>query len=144
MDYQINLITRSQIPPHIYLCGEDDNPDFKYIHQFEFNNGLVYIIGSNHQIKYVNEIIENLEFDFRVANEYNNDAGELQEYYKDEFDIFYKYSTCLKIWNYYNINKQLIKEVIDYYNNLHSDTDSLSDYESNEDEGIYSDELVEF
>ncbi len=143
MDYQINLITRSQIPPHIYLCGEDDDPDFKYIHQFEFNNGLVYIIGSNSLIKSVDEIIENLEFDFRTANEYNNDAGELQEYYKDEFDIYYKYSVCLKIWSYYNINKQLIQEVIDYYTN--SDNDSLSDYEySNEDEGIYSDELVEF
>ncbi len=143
MDYQINLITRSQIPPHIYLCGEDDDPDFKYIHQFEFNNGLVYIIGSNSLIKSVDEIIENLEFDFRTANEYNNDAGELQEYYKNEFDIYYKYSVCLKIWSYYNINKQLIQEVIDYYTN--SDNDSLSDYEySNEDEGIYSDELVEF
>jgi hypothetical protein len=146
MDYQINLITRSEVPPHIFLCGENDKPDFRYIHKFEFNNGLVYIIGSYYRIYSVDDIIENIESDFRTANEYNNNAEELQEYYKDEFDMHYKYSICLKIWNYYNNNKQLIKEVIDYYSNLQLDSeqDTNSDNESYDEGFESSDELVSF
>ncbi len=151
MDYQINLITRSQIPSNMFLCGEDED-EWKFIHKFEFNNGLIYIIGSSYRIYSVDEIIENLEFDFRTANEYNNNAEELQEYYKDEFDMYYKYSICQKIWNYYNNNKQLIQEVIDYYKSESeaepesgNDIELISEYDSNDDEGFESnDELVEF
>ena len=143
MDYQIQLITRSQIPSDIFLCGENDKTDFKFIHLFEFSNSFKIVYGSNNKIYSADEIIEDIENDFRITTEYNNSPEELQEYYKDEFDIYYKYSICLKIWNYYNNNKQLIQEVIDYYK-----SDSLSEYENDteeEDEGIVSDDdLVVF
>jgi hypothetical protein len=141
MDYQIQLITRSQIPADIFLCGENDKSDFKFIHLFEFSNGFKIVYGSNNKIYSAEEIIEDIENDFKITTEYNNSPEELQEYYKDEFDIYYKYSICLKIWNYYNTNKQLIQEVIDYYK-----SHSLSEYENDteeEDEGIETgDELV--
>lgn len=69
-----------------------------------------------------------------------NDPDELQLYYKDEFDILYKYSICQKIWNYYNNNKELIKQVIDYYKVEDSDDEESdkevleTDYSSDNDE----------
>ena len=79
------------------------------------NSYFKLVIGSNNKINTIEEIIETLETDYNITTEYNKDPDELQEYYKDEFDIFYKYRTCEKIWNYYNNNKQLIKDIIDYY-----------------------------
>ncbi len=144
MDYSIQIIQRDQVPSNIYLCGEEDSDkDFKYIHLFEFNNGFKFVIGSNNRIYSINEIIENIEFDFRITTEYNNSPDELQEYYRDEFDIFYKYKICKKIWNHYNNNKQLIQEIIDYYKEEYDNNDSL--YEQEIDEGIESDnELAVF
>ena len=137
MDYEISIITRNQIPSEIFLCGEDDKDDFKYIHLFEFNNGFNFVIGSNNRIYDVEEIIETLETDFNVTTEYNKDPDELQEYYKDEFDIFYKYRTCEKIWNYYNNNKQLIKDIIDYYKYEEvEETDTNEEIINHDDEGI--------
>jgi hypothetical protein len=142
MNYEINIITRKQVPSDIYLCGENDKQDFRYIHLFEFENGLKYVIGSYNYINTVEEIIENLEFDFRTANEYNNNPDELQEYYKNEFDIYYKYSICNKIWNYYNNNKQLIKEVIEYYKTDDENTDD-TEYEFETDEEIEDEGIID-
>ena len=140
MDYQIQLITRDQIPSNIYLCGENDEPDFRYIHLFEFNNGFKIVYGSYNRIYHVKDIIEDIELEFRITTEYNNSPADLQEYYQDEFDMNYKYKNCEKIWNHYNNNKQLIQDIIDYYNNLQLESEyeaeSISEYESNEDEGI--------
>jgi hypothetical protein len=132
MDYTIKIITRCQVPSDIYLCGENDNTDFRYIHLFEFNNGFKIVYGSYNCIYNVTDIIEDIENDFRITTEYNKDPGELQEYYKDEFDIHYKYKICEKIWNHYNNNKQLIQDIIDYYKDS-EDEDSIID------EGIDSD-----
>jgi hypothetical protein len=136
MDYEISIINRNQIPSDIYLCGENNEKDFKYIHFFEFTNGLKYVIGSNNRIYTAEEIIENLEFDFNITTEYNKDPDELQEHYNDEFDIFYKYQICEKIWNYYNNNKELIKQIIDYYKV--EEDEEIIETNYNYDEGIYT------
>ncbi len=115
MNYQIKIIDRSQVPSDIYLCGENNTKDFRHIHLFEFNNGFKYVIGSYNRINYIEEIIEYIEFDFRVVTEYNNSPDELQQYYKNEFDLFYTYKICEKIWNHYYNNKLLIQEIINYY-----------------------------
>ena len=115
MDYQIKLITRSQVPSDIYLCGENDENDFRYIHLFEFNNGFKIVYGSHSRIYHVKDIIEDIELEFRITTEYNNSPADLQEYYEDEYDMHYKYKICEKIWNHYNNNKELIKNIIDYY-----------------------------
>ena len=135
MDYEISIINRNQIPSDIFLCGENDETDFKYIHLFEFTNGLKYVIGSNNRIYTAEEIIEHVEFDFNITTEYNKDPDELQEYYNNEFDIYYKYRTCEKIWNYYNNNKELIKQIIDYYK-VEEDEEEIIETDYNDDEGI--------
>ena len=140
MDYEISIITRNQIPSEIFLYDEydkDDKDDFKYIHLFEFNNGINFGIGSNYRIYDVEEIIETLETDYNITTEYNKDPDELQEYYKDEFDIFYKYRTCEKIWNYYYNNKQLIKDIINYYKYEEvEESDINEEIINHDDEGI--------
>ena len=79
MNYTINIITREQIPSNIYLCDGFKN-DWEMIHSFEFENGLQYIIGSNHPISSVELIIEDMSHDLEcVLN--TNDASELQDYY---------------------------------------------------------------
>ena len=135
MDYEISIINRNQIPSDIFLCGENDKEDFKYIHLFEFTNGLKYVIGSNNRIYTAEEIIEHVEFDFNITTEYTKDPDELQEYYNNEFDIYYKYRTCEKIWNYYNNNKELIKQIIDYYK-VEEDEEEIIETDYNDDEGI--------
>ena len=59
----------------------------------------------------------------------------MQEYYNNEFDIYYKYRTCEKIWNYYNNNKELIKQIIDYYK-VEEDEEEIIETDYNDDEGI--------
>ncbi len=111
MDYNINIITRSQIPSNIYLCDIHDNKDWEMIHSFEFKNGLQYIIGSNYPISSPELIIEEMSHELEcILN--TNDASELQNYYYYTFDNFIKYKDCCKIWNYYQDNQYLIKEVI--------------------------------
>ena len=137
MDYEISIITRNQVPSEFFLCGEDDKEDFKYIHLFEFNNGFNYVIGSYNKINTIEEVIEILENDFNITTEYNKDPDELQEYYKNEFDIYCKYRVCEKIWNYYNINKELIKDIIDYYKVDNIDASYTNEETMNhDDEGI--------
>ncbi len=130
MDYELDIITRKQIPSNIFLCGENDEKDFDYIHKYQFNNGLTYIIGSNNYIESPKDFIENMEFEMKTVLEENNNPDELQQYYKDNFDIFYYYRDCEKIWNYYKNNEHLIKQIIEFYkdtdnedNNIETDTD---------------------
>lgn len=128
MDYKISIITRDQVPTDFFLCGDDGiRAEFKYIYLFEFSNGLKYVIGSYNQIT-IDEAIEDMEQDYNIAVEYTNNPDELQEYYMDELGIDYIMPICRKIWNYHNNNKELIKQVIDYYkpeelDNIHSADD---------------------
>jgi hypothetical protein len=111
MDYKLNIITRSQLPSNIYLCDFNDNADWEMIHSFEFENGLQYIIGSNHPISYADLIIEDINHELEcVLNKKN--VVDLQNYYYNTFNNFIKYDDCCKIWNYYQNNKLLIKQVI--------------------------------
>jgi hypothetical protein len=135
MDYIISIINRNQIPSDMYLCGENDEKDFEYIHLFEFTNGLKYVIGSNNRFYTAEEIIGFVEIDFQIANEYNNNPAELQEYYYNEFITFYKYQICEKIWNYYNNNKELIKQMIDYYKDEEEEEEEIIEVDCS-DEGI--------
>jgi hypothetical protein len=141
MDYDLNIITRDMIPSDIFLCERSNKKDWEMIHFYEFENGLKYVIGSNFPIRSAEELIENIECDMRIILDCCNNPAELQEYYKDEFDMFYKYKDCEKIWNYYNKNKTLLKELIDSYK-TESEVDSESELESVSDsESDFFDEL---
>ncbi len=122
MNYDLNIITRSQIPSHIYLCDNTYNNDWAMIHRFDFENGLMYIIGSHNPINSPTDIIENMEYDIRTVLNCTN-PDELQEYYEDEFGMHYKYKDCVKIWNYYHDNQHLINQVINSYNNTNQEVD---------------------
>ncbi len=141
MDYELEIISRNQIPSDIFLCGENDEKDFEFIHQYKCSNGLTVIIGSNFLINSPSEIVENIELDLETLNTINS-PEELQEYYKDNYDIFYHYRDCVKIFKYYKNNEQLIKQVIDYYkendNINNSYQDEESENESDTDEEGYS------
>jgi hypothetical protein len=114
MDYNINIITRSQIPNNIYLYY-DFNKDWDMIHLFEFENGLQYIIGTNDPILSAELIIEDMMHELELVLN-NNDAANLQSYYYHTFDNFINYKDCCKIWNYYYNNRNLITEVINSFN----------------------------
>jgi hypothetical protein len=126
MDYELDIIARKQIPYDIFLCGENEKDDFECIHKYQFNNGLTYIIGSYNYIESPKDFIENMEYEMQTVLE-NNSPDELQQYYKDNFNIFYYYKNCEKIWNYYKKNEQLIKQVIEYYNENNDVVDILTD-----------------
>jgi hypothetical protein len=114
MDYDINIITRKHIPSNIYLCSGFDK-DWEMIHSFEFENGLQFIIGSNHPISSPELILEDMKQELEcVLN--NETVGDLQDYYYNNFENFINYNDCYKIWNYYNNNKHLIMQVINAFN----------------------------
>jgi hypothetical protein len=129
MDHTINIITRSQIPNNIYLCT-DFNKDWDMIHSFEFQNGLQFIIGSNHSITSAELIIEDMDNELELVLN-NNTPADLQSYYYHNIDTFINYNDCIKIWNYYINNQHLIKEVIDSFSTAEYKTDSETDDSSN-------------
>ncbi len=137
MEYELEIILRNQIPSDSFLCGENDEKDFEFIHQYKFSNGLTVIIGSNFLINSPSEIVENIELDLETINTINS-PEELQEYYKDNYDIFYHYRDCVKIFKYYKNNELLIKQIIDYYkendniNNSYQDEESENELDTDE------------
>ncbi len=140
MEYELNIITRGQIPDDIYLCDNTKDNDWCMIHLVEFNNGLKCVQGSYYpqQAKSIIQSIKD-EMDYIINI---SSPDELQEYFYDNFDNFTNYKNCVKIWNYYHKNKYLIEEVYEsFYNDLISEIDSdlISDSElsSELDEGIH-------
>ncbi len=114
MDYNLNIISRNQIPTDLYLCERSKDKEWELIHLFEFENGLKCILGANfpQQVDDIIECIKNeMEYIINIGS-----PDELQEYYYDEFESFYKYKDCVKIWNYYHSNQNLIRDVINSYN----------------------------
>ncbi len=134
MEYDLNIITRDMIPSDLYLCERDTKKDWEMIHFYEFENGLKYVIGSNFPIHSVEELIESMEHELNTIIECD-DPGELQELYRNDYDMFYKYKDCEKIWNYYHKNHNLLRQVIESYNDesdlsdvsLESNTDNQTD-----------------
>ena len=107
----IFLIDREYLPSDYYLCKPDNKPDWEHIHQFIFENGLEYYIGSNYLIRDINDVIEDLESDYKTVKETKN-PSELQSYYMENYEIFTKYENCQKIWKYYTENSILIEEIL--------------------------------
>ena len=60
MDYNLNIISRNQIPSDIYLCERSKNKEWELIHLFEFENGLKCILGANFT-QQVDDIIESIK-----------------------------------------------------------------------------------
>ncbi len=112
----IYLIEREFIPEDYYLCKPDNKSDWTHIHQFIFENGFEYYIGSNYLIRDINDIIEDLESDYKTVKETNN-PSELQSYYMENYEVFTKYEICEKIWKYYKENGNLIEEIL-FENNV--------------------------
>ncbi len=115
MDYDLNIISRNQIPTDIYLCENTKEKDWDMIHLVEFENGLKCVQGSYYpqQAKNIIESIKD-ELDYIIDI---NSPEELQEYFYDNFDNFKNYKDCVKIWNYYHNNKYLIEEAYNSYFN---------------------------
>lgn len=113
MDYNLNIINRSQVPSNLYL-KEAPNKEWDMIHFFEFNNGLKYVIGSEYSLGSPKHIVDDMEHELDYVLE-NNSPSELQDYYYEYFQEFKSLDDCVKIWNYYNTYYNLIKEVINFY-----------------------------
>lgn len=126
MDYDLNIISRNQIPNNIYLCERSEDKEWDLIHLCEFENGLKCILGANFP-QQIDDIIESLKNEMEYIINIDT-PDELQEYYKDEFDMFYKYKDCIKIWNYYHNNQHLINQVINSYNNIEVDEGIETEY----------------
>ncbi len=115
----IYLIDRDFIPTDYYLSKPDNKPDWTHIHQFVFDNGFEYYIGSNYLIRDINDIIEDLESDYKTVIE-TKSPSELQSYYMENFEIFTKYENCKTIWKYFNDNSILIEEILFEKNNINN------------------------
>lgn len=109
----IYLIERKALPDNIYVCKPDDDTDWKHIHQFTFENGLEYYIGSNYLIDSFDTIIENIKLDYQIVKDSSN-ASELQQIYNNEYQKFINYSDCLKIWKYYTKNNKQITSILGF------------------------------
>jgi hypothetical protein len=131
MDYELNIISRDQIPSDIYLCERSKEKEWELIHLVEFNNGLKCIQGSNYpqEAKDIIDSIKN-ELDYIIDID---TPEELQEYYHDDFESFYKYKDCVKIWNYYHNNKDLIIEAYNSYFKEDSDNEESDEEELDKD-----------
>jgi hypothetical protein len=128
MDYNLNIINRSQVPTNLYL-KEAPYKDWNMIHLFEFNNGLKYVIGSDYSLGSPKHIVDDMEHELDYVLE-NNSPNELQDYYYEYFQEFKSLDDCVKIWNYYNTYYNLIKEVINFYKEksvYDSESDIVSD-----------------
>ncbi len=110
MNYELNIITRNMIPNNIYLC-DNGKDDWNKINYFEFENGLKCVIGANRYLS-GKDAIESMKDEMDYILE-NDSPEELQQYFYDNFENFISYSDCVKIFNYYNENEDLIKET--YY-----------------------------
>ena len=110
MNYELDIITREQIPNSIYLC-DGINDEWSMIHRFKFDNELEFYIGSNRSIGNVDEAIEMLKNDYDTFIDFNS-PSEIQEYFYNEIDMFVKYENCVKIYNYFHDNKERILEII--------------------------------
>ncbi len=138
MQYELNIITREQIPDELYLCENTKDKEWRTIHLIEFDNGLKCVQGSYYP-QQAKDIIESIkdEMDYIINIE---SPDELQEYFYDIFDNFTSYKNCIKIWNYYHNNRNLIEEVYTSYFNefiLESNIEIISEQELT-DEGIAS------
>lgn len=122
MNYELNIITRDMIPSNIYLCGKNDEKDWTKINYFEFDNGLECVIGANRYLS-GKDAIESMKDELDYVLE-NNSPEELQQYFYDNFENFIPYSDCVKIFNYFYENKELIKEAYyTYFDKEESDND---------------------
>jgi hypothetical protein len=108
----IYLVNPKNIPDNIYIA-KPEKGDWKYIHQFVFENGFEYYFGSNHLIDDFNEIIQNIKFDYYIVKNSNN-ASELQQIYNNEYNIFINYSDCIKIWKYYTKHTYKIQKILSF------------------------------
>jgi hypothetical protein len=118
MNYQLDIITKDQIPSNVYF--HSNNKNYQYIHQFNFSNGLTFVIGSDKYSSPPTDSIESMKFTIDIVLKYNQSAYELQLYYQDYLGIFYSYKDCTKIYDYYTNNEHLINEVIEYYSDYNN------------------------
>jgi hypothetical protein len=126
MNFQIEIINKEQIPSNVYFHGKNEN--YQYIHLFKFSNGLKFVIGSNKYSSPVTDIIEAMLFTMDIVLKYSDSPYELQIYYQDYLGMFCSYRDCVKIFDYYTNNEQLIRDVIEYY----------SDYYNDDEEEVYN------
>lgn len=111
INYSAKNINRKDIPEDIYVCEFTENKDWKYIIQYKFDNGLNYIIGANTFTNSINDILKSLKMEYETIIDMES-PEELQVYYFDEFDIFYRYRIIEKIFNYYIINRDKIEDIL--------------------------------
>lgn len=128
MDYEFDIITRDQIPSKIYLCGKNDENDWKKINYFKFENGLECVIGSGRYLS-AKDAIDSVKSELDYIIDIDR-PDELQTYFFENFDNFIPYQDCVKIWNYYFENEVLIKEA--YYS--YFDKEDTSDNDNMEEE----------
>lgn len=111
-NYDLDIITRSQVPKTIYLCTPGRNKeDWFAIHRYIFHNNLHYYIGSNNYISDINDAIYQLKNDFNIFSQFNNPI-EIQEYFMNNYNIYKSDKICNKIYNYFYKNRDLIMEII--------------------------------
>jgi hypothetical protein len=115
------LIDRKNIPEDFYLSYpfnyNKTKKDWKYIQLFEFDNGLKYYIGCFMPLQQIYEAVKMLCDEFYIINQFENHE-EYQQYYHSHYEWYISLDDCYKLFNYYNTNRELIVEVINYYKEL--------------------------
>ena len=132
MNYDFDIITRDQIPSNIYLCNKNHENEWNKINYFEFNNGFKCIVGANNYLS-GQDAIQSIKDEMKYVLE-NNNPEELQHYFYENFESFISYTDCVKIYNYYSDNEDLINEVYyTYFDKEDSETED-SDIEDDDTE----------
>ena len=126
MNYETEIITREQIPSNVYF--HDKNENYKYIHMYKFINGLTFVIGSNNYLVYIGEIITAMNNTIDIVLKHSISAYELQLHYQDYLGVFCSYKDCTKIFDYYNDNEYLIRQIIEYYTEYCYEVEEVYDF----------------
>jgi hypothetical protein len=126
MNYETEIITQEQIPSNVYF--HDKNENYKYIHMYKFTNGLTFVIGSNNYLVYIGEIVNAMNNTINIVLKHSISAYELQLHYQDYLGVFCSYKDCIKIFDYYNDNEHLIRQIIKYYTEYYYEVEEVYDF----------------
>ena len=96
----------------LMLC---DKSMFQHYFIHKFTNNFEIIVGQNNLIisNPIDTIYDEMQY---VLN--NRSAGEYQQFILEEHEIFIQYNLCVKIYKFYENNKNLIEEIYTNHHNI--------------------------
>jgi len=112
--YEIDIISRKNLPKDLYLTQFKNDKDWSCIHLYTFSNGLQYVIGSNDYYENVKDALKYLKFEYGTFKDVSS-AKQLHQYFTKELMATISYQDVSKIYSYYKNHTAKIKEVLDFY-----------------------------